>query len=234
MAQNLILDIAPRENRGTSKARRLRNLDDVIPGVVYGAGEESVNVALESRVLSQAEQTANFMSQIIELKMGRKKQQVVIREVQRHPLSDRIIHIDFLRIREDREIQVSVPIRFTNEDQCVGVRMGGGTISHNLIEVEVSCLPKNLPEAIIMDMSDVELGSVVHLSGLNLPAGVSIPALSLSDGNARDLPVVSVSLMREEVLETEAEEEGFEFEGVDEAGEPGEDTEAEPEESSEE
>ena len=197
------MDVSTRDLMGTAAAGRLRRLDDVVPGVVYGAGLENVNITLPSRVLLKAMQSDSFLSQIIELQLNGVGQQVVVREVQRHPVTDNVTHIDFLRIREDQELQVAVPIRYINEEECVGVRLGGGTITRNLVEVEVSCLPKDLPEAIEVDMLDVELGSAIHLSGLALPEGVTIPGLRDAEDASRDLPVVSVSIQRIEIEEEE-------------------------------
>lgn len=210
MATQLTLEVSTRESTGSGAVGRLRRVDDSIPGVVYGAGQETVNIALPTRVLLKAMQTENFLSQIIELKLDGTAEQVVVRDMQRHPASENITHIDFMRIREDREIQVSVPIRYINEDSCIGVRMSGGTITRNLVEVEIGCLPKDLPESIIVDMQDIDVGSAVHLSGLALPNGVSIPSLGTGDDSDRDLPVVSVSIIRvqaeEEELEAAADE----------------------------
>lgn len=202
MATQLTLEVDPRDTTGSGAVGRLRR-NEAVPGVVYGAGLDNVNVALSSHVLTKALQSDTFLSQIIELHMNGNSERVVVREVQRHPANESVTHIDFMRIREDREIQVSVPLRFINEDDCVGVRMGGGTITKNLIEVEISCLPKDLPEAIVIDMANVELGNAIHLSGLALSEGVTIPALGAGDDAGRDLPVVSVSLIRTQLEEEE-------------------------------
>lgn len=235
MATQLTLEVSTRESVGSGAVGRLRRIDDAVPGVLYGAGQETVNITLPTRVLLKALQSENFLSQIIELKLDGHAEQVVVREMQRHPATENITHIDFLRIREDQEIQVSVPIRFINEESCVGVRMNGGTITRNMVDVDVSCLPKDLPEAIVVDMEDIDVGGAVHLSGLALPAGVTIPSLGTGDDSDRDLPVVSVSIVRvqeEEVEEEEAVdelelgEEGEEVaEGDDETPESGEATE---------
>ena len=206
MAQQFTIEVGTREATGTRAAGRLRRIDDFVPGIVYGAGLDNVMITVPNRVLLKAMQNENFHSQIIELNVNGKSESVVVRDVQRHPATEYVTHIDFLRIREDREIQVSAPIRFINEDVCVGVRMGSGTITHNLVEVEISCLPKNLPDAIIVDMADVEVGQAVHLSGLLLPLGVTIPALGFGDDAGRDLSVVSVSLIRVQEEAGEAEE----------------------------
>lgn len=209
MATQLSLEVSTRESIGSGAAGRLRRINDSVPGVVYGAGQETVNITLPMRLLLKAMQNENFLSQIIELKLDGNPEQVVVRDMQRHPATENITHIDFLRIREDQEIQVSVPIRFINEESCIGVRMNGGTITRSLVEVEVSCLPKDLPEAIVVDMEDFDVGSAIHLSGLALPAGVSIPSLGAGDDSDRDLAVASVSIVRVQIEEEEiaAEEE---------------------------
>ncbi len=227
MATQLTLEVSTRELVGSGAVGRLRRVDDSIPGVVYGADQETVNIVLPTRVLLKAMQNENFLSQIIELKLDGTAEQVVVRDMQRHPATENITHIDFMRIREDREIQVSVPIRFINEENCVGVRMSGGTITRNLVEVDISCLPKDLPEAIVVDMEDIDVGGAVHLSGLALPAGVSIPSLGTGDDSDRDLAVVTVSIVRvqieeeEEVAEDELE---LDEEGVEVAAEGEEET----------
>lgn len=231
MAEQLKLEVVPRESTGTSSVGRLRRADDAVPGVVYGAGVENVNIALPSRVLAKAIQDTNLLSQIIELNMGDASQQVVVRDIQRHPATEKVTHIDFLRVREDQEIVVAIPVRFLNEEACVGVKLGGGTISHNLVEVEVSCLPKNLPESLSVDMTDIDVGQSIHLSDLDLPEGVSIPGLGLGDDSSRDLPVASVAIIRVQEEEVdEVEEELVEGEVVE--GEAEAETEASTEEDS--
>lgn len=234
MATQLILEVTTRESLGSGAVGRLRRIDDGIPGVLYGAGQETVNITLPTRVLLKAMQSENFLSQIIELKLDGNAEQVVVRDMQRHPATENVTHIDFMRIREDQEIQVSVPIRFINEESCIGVRMNGGTITRNLVEVEVSCLPKDLPEAIVVDMEDVDIGSAIHLSGLALPEGVSIPTLGAGDDSDRDLAVASVSIVRVQVEEEELAEEELELdeEGVEVA--EGDEESPESDEASEE
>lgn len=217
MPENLTISVSAREDSGTSSMRRLRRTDQV-PGVIYGTNKVSQSIAVESRVLTHAFQNESFLSQIVDLSVDGESQQVVVREVQRHPATDRIIHVDFLRIDEDQEITMSIPLRFINESQCVGVRLGGGTISHNLVEVEVSCLPRNLPESIEVDLEEVDLGESIHLSDLALPDGVQFTAYSEEDSPDRNLQVASVALQRVEVEEEEEEIEG--------EGEEGEITEA--------
>ena len=232
MANNLVLEIDRREPSSKNAVRRLRAAER-IPGIIYGAELEPAMISLANRDIAKAMQSDSFFSQIIDLKLGSKSQQVVIRDLQRHPATNRVLHIDFLRIREDREIQVSIPIRFLNEDQCEGVRLGGGIVSHHLIEVEVNCLPRNLPEYIEIDVEHLQLNQSVHLSDLTLPENVELVALMQDDPN-RDIPVVSVQQPKGMLVDEEEELEGEELEGEELEGEEVEGEEQPTEDSDEE
>jgi large subunit ribosomal protein L25 len=146
------------------------------------------------------------------------KQSAIIKDLQRHPAKPRILHADFLRVQMDHLISVEVPLHFLNEELCVGVKLGGGQISHNMSQVEISCLPGVLPEFIEVDLTDLELGQAVHMSELQLPEGVTIPALS--HGADYDQVVASVHLNKRAELELEADEEASDDET--EAGTEGE------------
>ena len=194
MSEQIVLQAEFREELGKAASRRLRRLSDKVPGILYGGGVDPVHLSLAHRDLSKAMQEESFFSQILELSVGDKTQACVLRDVQRHPATDRVQHIDFLRIRDDMPVHMHVPLHYTNEDRCVGVKLGGGRIAHNLIEVEVSCLPRDLPEFIEVDVADLEVGASIHLSDLELPDGVSIVALGL--GEDHDIPVASVAARR--------------------------------------
>ena len=130
-----------------------------------------------------------------------------MKDVQRHPAKPQIMHMDFQRIVEDEEIKMLVPIHFLGEDVAIGVKQSGGKVSHLMNEVEIVCLPKNLPEYIELDISELELDDMLKLSDIPLPEGVSIPALS--QGEEQDRAVVSIHVIKEVVLEDEEEiEEG--------------------------
>ena len=228
MADNISITVSQRNDSGTGNARRLRRSES-IPGVIYGTKKEALNISVESRVLSQATQSDGFLSQVIDLEMDGKQQQVVVRDVQRHPATDRIIHVDFLRIDENQAITMAIPIRFLNERECVGVRIGGGSISRNLIEVEVNCLPRNLPDYIEVDLVDIDVGESVHLSDLTLPEGVTIAAFLQGESQDRDLPIASVAIQRVEIdeVEEELEEVEGEVDETEDEAETGEETTAE-------
>ena len=218
MTDQIVIRAQFRDDLGKGASRRLRRLEDKVPGVLYGGGVDPVPLSIAYRDLSKAMQEEAFFAQILELSVGDKTQACVLREVQRHPATEKVQHVDFLRIREDLPLQMNVPLHFLNEESCVGVKLGGGRIAHNLIEVEVSCLPRDLPEYIDVDVGDLDVGSSVHLSDLALPEGVSIVALGL--GEDRDIPVVSVTTRRGGLIDEEEEmEEEADVETTDEAPE---------------
>lgn len=200
-----------RERKGKGASRRLRRQGKT-PGVLYGGGVDPVALALGYDDLAKAMQEEAFFSQILELEVGDKKQACILREVQRHPATERVQHVDFLRIQDDLPVQIHVPLHFINEEQCVGVKIGGGLLSRNLIEVEVSCLPQHLPEYIEVDVGELEAGHSLHLSDLALPKEVTVVALGL--GADHDIPVVSVTARRGGAR---AEEEDDEAQGSEDA-----------------
>ncbi|HEY5680292.1 MAG TPA: 50S ribosomal protein L25/general stress protein Ctc [Pseudomonadales bacterium] len=204
MTQRIEIHAELREDVGKGASRRLRRLADKVPGVIYGGDADPVPLMLSSNELSKAMQLEAFYSQILNVVLDGKGEQAVVRDLQRHPASEKVQHIDFLRIRADRLIQVSVPLHFIDEDKCIGVKQGGGQIVHNMNEVEISCLPGDLPEFIEVYMAQVDVNQSVHLTDLALPEGVSIVALM--HGSDRDANVVSVQMPRGGLEEEEAAE----------------------------
>lgn len=196
MAQAIELRAEVRTATGKGANRRLRRLEGKVPGVIYGGGGEPVSLTFAYFELANATAQESFYSQILTLDIAGNREQAIVRDMQRHPASERVTHIDFLRVRADQALTVSIPIHFLHEDRCIGVRLGGGSLSHNLTEVEVECLPKDLPQYIEVDVTDLAVGGSIHLSDLVLPEGVIIP--SLSHGSDYDLQVVSVSAARGE------------------------------------
>ena len=179
---------------GKGASRRLRRLEGKVPAIIYGGEGEAVMLSLSSNELSKAMQVEAFYSQVLNVSIDGKSEQAVVRDLQRNPADERVQHVDFQRVRADVAITVSVPLHFINEESCVGVKMQGGTLTRTLTEVEVSCLPASLPEYIEVDMAEVESGTSVHLSDLNIGEGVTIIALTL--GEDRDIPVASVTAKR--------------------------------------
>jgi len=167
-----------RDDTGKGASRRLRHTGSV-PGIIYGAHKDPVMITLPHNELSQNLENEAFYSHILEVNLGQKKEKVVLKDLQRHPSRPFIMHVDFQRIDEKEAIRLHVPLHFINEKDAPGVKEGG-RIAHTLTDVEVSCLPKDLPEFIEVDMSAMEIGQSIHLSGLSLPKGVDIPALAQS------------------------------------------------------
>ncbi len=177
-----------RSDTGKGASRRLRRTGK-IPAIVYGAHKEPAMIQLvHSEMLLHLQHEA-FYSHILELKVDGGAQQVILKDLQRHPAKPFIMHVDFLRVSADEKLKTHVPLHFMNEEKCAGVKHGG-IVSHNLTDVEVTCLPKDLPEFIEVDMTDLDVGDIVHLSDLKLPQGVEIVALLA--GPEHDVPVTTI------------------------------------------
>jgi len=180
-----------RSDKGKGASRRLRRHTDHVPAILYGAGKETQPLSIAHKDLHKACENEAFFSHIITIRADGNSEETILKDLQRHPAKDRIMHADFLRIQMDQEISVEVPLHFINEDNCIGVRHGGGNISHNMTSLEITCLPGDLPEYIEVDVADVEVGGSIHMSELTLPQGLVIPSLQL--GPDHDHMVVSVN-----------------------------------------
>ena len=215
MSTDFILHAKGREDTGKGASRRLRRLHGRVPAIIYGGHADPVMVSLETRELKKALETEAFYSHILTLKLDGKKQQAVLRDLQRDPARGFPIHADFMRVEAGHEITMVVPLHYTNEEACIGVKKQGGEIHRNISEVEISCLPKHLPEYIEVDMSAVELDQVLHLSDIKLPTGVTLTQLAY--GEDHDQPIVAVH--KPKVRASEDDEEGEE--GQDATGQEG-------------
>jgi len=180
-----------RADMGKGASRRLRHAGKV-PAILYGAGKDPEALTLEhSQVLRHLEHES-FYSHLLTMTIGGRQEKVVLKDLQRHPARPIIMHMDFQRVDSTRKLHMHIPLHFTNESACVGVKTGGGTIAHQMVEVEVICLPQHLPEYIEVDMAAIEAGQVIHLTDLELPEGVELAALSHGDVAEHDSPVVTV------------------------------------------
>ena len=195
------IDAETREGLGRAKNRRLRELGRV-PAVVYGGGKDPSPIALDRNSLVQQMGLEAFYTSILNLKIDSRIQPVVVKDVQRHPAKSTVMHLDFQRVVEDEEITLNVPIHFVGEEVAVGVKEQGGVIEHTLTDVEISCLPANLPEYIELDVSAMELNDILHLSDIKYPEGVSSTQLQ----HGHDSPVVAIHPPRREEVEAPAEE----------------------------
>ena len=188
------LNANERTDLGKGASRRLRRNAALVPAIVYGGDKAPQSISLEARELKKALENEAFFSHVIKLDVDGKKQDVLLKALQRHPAKGHVMHADLLRVVAGHEVTLQVPLHFINEDTCVGVKNEGGIISHTMTEVEVSCLPNDLPEFIEVDMANIALGQIVHLSDLKLPKGV--PSVALSHGAEHDLPVANVHAAR--------------------------------------
>ena len=197
----------PRTALGTNASRRLRRTGH-IPAILYGGDRDPKPLSLEeNRIRKQIENEA-FAAHVLTVKVEGEESQAVLKSVHRDPATDRVVHMDFQRISATSEIHMHVPLHFINEEDCPGKR-AGGIVTHLLVEVEVGCLPGDLPEYIEVDMASIDVGGSVHLSDLVLPEGVHIMILAHNPDN--DQPVVSVQHPQKlEVEETVAEDEDLE------------------------
>lgn len=194
MTSTFTLAAKARNDAGKGASRRLRRLAGELPGIVYGGTKAPQSISLIQKDLAKALEDEAFYSHIITLTIDGASEQVILRDLQRHPSKPVILHADFQRVDATHSIHVRVPLHFINQDKCVGARLEGGVISHSLSEIELRCLPQNLPEFIEVDMTDVHVGTILHISDLKLPAGVE--SVELAHGAAHDQPVVSVTLPR--------------------------------------
>ncbi len=186
------LEAAVRHDMGKGASRRLRR-EEKVPGVVYGGGKDPVSLTIEHKLISKSLENEAFYSHILSLKTGSDSERVILKDVQRHPFKPRIMHVDFQRVRADEKLHMHIPLHFTGEEAAPGVK-DGGSVSHIMSDVEISCLPDNLPEFISVDISDMQLNQIKHLSDLSLPQGVELVALAHGDDKA----VVSIHIPRVE------------------------------------
>ncbi|MEO8010406.1 MAG: 50S ribosomal protein L25/general stress protein Ctc [Dokdonella sp.] len=196
MAKTHKISVQLRKDEGKGASRRLRHAGH-IPAIVYGGNMDPVSIQIVHNDVFLASQHEWFYSAILDLDLDGDLQKVLLRDMQRHPFKAQINHLDFLRVRDDQEIRIRVPLHFLNQETSVAGKTSGVIIMHELTEIEVSCLPKDLPEFIEVDLGELAIGDIVHLSEIKLPEGVEIPALKF--GKEQDIAVVIARLAREEV-----------------------------------
>ncbi|MGN2249368.1 50S ribosomal protein L25/general stress protein Ctc [Frateuria edaphi] len=195
MAQIHEIKAQNRSDEGKGASRRLRHAA-MVPAVVYGGTQPPQSIQIEHNTILLAAKNEWFFSSILDLNVDGKVQKVLVRDWQKHPFKQQMLHMDFLRVNENEAVRVNVPLHFLNQEKSPAGKTSGVVISHNLTEVEVSCLPANLPEFIELDLADLKPGDIVHLSQIKLPKGVSLPALNL--GADHDIAVVTANTVKEE------------------------------------
>lgn len=225
MSDQVILNAEDRKEDGKSSNRLLRR-NGSIPAVIYGGSKDPIRVSILEKDITKAALVPGFSTQILSVSVSGNNEDVIIKEIQRHPASERVLHADLMRVNPDTKISISVPVRFINEENCIGVKMHGGAISRLINNIDINCLASNLPEYIEVDVENMDIGDSVFLSALSLPEGVEIPSLALGDD--RDQAVVSVAEPKSMEVETEIEE------VIGEEGAEGEEGDQNNEESSDE
>jgi large subunit ribosomal protein L25 len=193
MEDEFILNAELRSEKGKGASRRLRRANKV-PAILYGGGGEPTSLTLDHNEILQRLRHEAFYSHVLTVKMPDRQEKAILRDLQRHPSKPRILHMDLQRVSEAEAIRVHVPLRFTGSDAAPGIRQSGGVVSHQMVEIEVECLPATLPEFIEVDLSDLQLGEAIHLSELKLPKGVAI--VELMHGAEHDQPVTSIHARR--------------------------------------
>jgi large subunit ribosomal protein L25 len=201
---DFVLNAEVREDQGKGASRRLRR-EDKLPGIIYGGEEAPVSITLDHNKVNNSADFEAFYSHVLEINLDGKVVEVLVKDMQRHPFKPKITHIDFQRVIAGQDVHTNVPLHFVNEEKSAAVK-AGGIAEHHVTEIEVTCLPKNLPEFIEVDMAGVEMGQTLHLSDLTLPAGVASVELAKND-EAHDLAVVTV---KPAPKAAEAEEDGEE------------------------
>ena len=225
MATMIDLEGELREATGKRSARRARR-DGKAPAVLYGAGRPARMLSFPAEALARRLEDPTFRARVLNIRVGDKSQPAIVKDVQRHPARNTVLHIDLQRVRDEETIRMVVPISLLNADVSPGVKMGG-SVSHLLNELNIICLPRDLPEQIEVDLSEMELDAMLHLSDLDLPDGVVV---NERVHGTSDHPIVSIHLRRG--LEVEDEEELEDEELLDEEAEAAEGEEAPGEEDS--
>ena len=196
MNTEYILEAKSRLSMGTANAKKIRR-ENGIPAVVYGDIDNN-NIVLDANEVAKQIRDSGFYSSVIQLKIDKDTVDVILKDLQRDPTKSYITHMDFFAVDKDKAVVVNIPIMFTNEDTCAGVKLSGGIISHIQSELEVSCLPKDLPDNIVVDIAELEIGHSIHLSEIKLPANVE---LATPVDEEHDSPVVSCYEPKAEKIE---------------------------------
>ncbi len=194
MSDNIVINAKVRNDTGKGASRRLRRNDEMLPAVIYGGKAEPQSIMILHREMAKAAENEALFSSVLDINIDGKVVLAILKDLQRHPARPIILHADFLRVDRSKKLQVHVPLHFINEELCHGVKIEGGRIQHNVIEIEVSCLPDDLPEFIEVDMLEMKLGDILHLSDIVLPEKVE--SVALSYGEDHDLPVASVAAQK--------------------------------------
>ncbi|HIO17088.1 MAG TPA: 50S ribosomal protein L25/general stress protein Ctc [Gammaproteobacteria bacterium] len=202
MSTNFELNAKPRDVFGTNASRRLRHLDQV-PAMIYGGDQDNEAVLLDHHEIMHNLEVEAFHSAIISLNTGSGSQQVILREVQHHRYRPRLVHVDFQRIKATERLHMKIPLHFAGVDEAPGVKVEEGIFSPLMTELDITCLPKDLPEYIEIDVSALGINDVIHLSAVELPEGVELTVVLHEGEDPSVVTVMPPRTIEEEVLEAE-------------------------------
>ena len=224
MSNMINVAAASRNDKGKGAIRRLRR-QELVPGILYGAEDDPQPIQLKhNEVLKHLSDDA-FYSQLLMVSVdGGEPVRSLLRDIQRHPYKQQIMHMDFQRVVAGAELTVTVPISFINEEECVGVKTGGGIINHIENELAVLCLPRDIPENLVVDMANVDIGQSVSITDISFPEGVRSVDLEQGEENNRSVAAVSITRATVEEDEVEADEEGADEASSDAPAEGGDDS----------
>ena len=190
MSEDFKLNATARNDLGKGASRRLRRLAGQVPAVIYGGNLAPASVSVSANELMKHLEHESFYSHIISLDVDGTAQDVILKDVQRHPSKPNVLHLDFLRVDKSTKVHTHVPLHFINEATSKGVKIQGGKVVHNLTQLDVICLPHHLPEFIEVDLANAEVGTILHISDLKLPGGVA--SADLQKGDDHNLAVVTI------------------------------------------
>ena len=234
MADQIILNADLRDRTGSNKARVIRNIDGMIPAIVYGDEKETLNIKLKLNELTKASENELFYTQVLLIKTGDNEEKVVLKELQKDPAKGKFLHADFQRVSSKTKLKVVIPINFINEEECIGIREEGGVAAKAIREIEIMCLAGNIPESIDIDIEKLNLGESIRLTEISIPEGSEIPGLT----EETDQMVVSLNEPRaveeDPILDEDQEEDEAVAGGEESTPESNEDEEKDPKPAEEE
>jgi len=233
MTDQITLNADLRERTGTNKAREIRNVDGMVPAIVYGDEKETLNIKLKLNELTKASENELFYTQVLLIKTEGKEEKVVLKELQRDPAKGKFLHADFQRVSSKTKLKVIIPVNFVNEEECAGVKVDGGVVAKAIREIEIMCLAGNIPESIDVDIENLNLGDSIRLTEISLPEGSEIPGLT----DETDQMVVSINApkaVEEDPIVEEDLEDGEVVESEEASDSGSEETTSSDESSSEE
>lgn len=194
MSSDFKLNAEIRTDLGKGASRRLRRLENKVLGIVYGDEKEPTPITVAMNEIVKLAENEAFFTSLVDLSIAGKIEQVIVKDMQRHPAKDTITHVDFLRVDAATKLTIHVPIHLLNEETCKGVKLEGGIVARALNDIEVICLPKDLPDFIEVDLAELNVGDNIHIADLKLPKGVE--SVALSHGEDHNLLVVAINAPR--------------------------------------